>query len=271
MEHHVTWFTHFLNHYLGSHVTAFLNAIGIHPHDPANPIPEQVAMSLVVFILMAILVLFLKRRLSVDNPGGLQQVFELLLTNPMGFGIRDLLDENVHHGGRKFVAFVGSVSIFVLAANLLGVIPLFMSPTANVTVPLACAIVTFLFFNWQGIRTLGAGGYAKSLAGPVWWLSWLIFPVEVISVSARLLSLTVRLWANMFASELIYVVFLGLFVSLTQFLAHKATVLGIIAGILPALIPLVFVGLHIFVAVIQAFVFTILPSIYLGMATAEEH
>jgi F-type H+-transporting ATPase subunit a len=228
-------------------------------------------MALVVFLLMAAFVLWLKPRLSVEKPGATQQIVELLLTNPMGFGIRDLLDENVAHGGRKFVAFVGTVSIFVLVSNLLGVIPLFSSPTANVTVPLACAIVTFLYFNWQGLRTLGPRGYAKSLAGPVPWLAWLILPVELISVGARLLSLTVRLWANIFASELIYLIFLGLFVSLMQYLSGINAVLGGASAILPAVIPLAFVGLHIFVAVIQSFVFTILPSIYLGIATAEEH
>lgn len=271
MEHHVTSFTYLLNRLFAKYVVALLTAIGIHPHDPSNPISESVAMSIVVFLIAVAGVLWLKRRLSVDRPGAMQQAVELLITNPMGFGIRDLLDENVAHGGRRFVPMVGSVSIFILLANLLGVIPLFTSPTDDVTVPLAAAIVTFLYFNWQGIVTLGPGGYVKSLAGPVWWLSWLILPVELISVCARILSLTVRLWANIFSSELIYVIFLGLLVAPVDHLAQKNAALGVIVGIFPLLIPILFILLHIFVAVVQAFVFTILPSIYLGLATAEEH
>ncbi len=272
MEHHITPFTVFLNKILGKYVVALLGAIGLHPHDPAHPIPEPVAMSVVVVLICMAGVFWLKRRLSVDRPGAIQQMAEMLLTNPLGFGIRDLLDENVpHHQGRKFISMVGTVSIFILIANLLGVIPLFSSPTIDPSVPLAAAIVTFAYFNWQGLAALGLAGYLKSLAGPVWWLAWLILPVELISVSARVLSLTVRLWANMFSSELIYIIFLGLLVGPVNHLAAKNVFLGVSVGIFPLLIPVVFIFLHIFVAVVQAFVFTILPSIYLGMATAEEH
>jgi len=272
MEHHVTPFTVFLNKVFGKHVAALLGAAGLHPHDPAHPISEPVAMSIVVILLCMAGVLWLKRRLSVDRPGAVQQIAEMLLTNPLGFGIRDLLDENVpHHKGRQFIPVVGTVSIFILISNLLGVIPLFSSPTIDPSVPLAAAIVTFAYFNWQGIATLGVLGYLKSLAGPVWWLAWLILPVELISVSARILSLTVRLWANMFSSELIYIIFLGLLVGPVKHLADKNMLLGVLVGIFPLLIPVVFIFLHIFVAVVQAFVFTILPSIYLGLATAEEH
>ncbi len=129
----------------------------------------------------------------------------------------------------------------------------------------------FLYFNWQGIRHHGIGGYLKHFAGPVWWLSPLIFPVEIISTSARLLSLTVRLWANIFASDMIYGIFLSLLVGPALWGWTKTPVLGVILGVFPAIVPLAFIGLHIFVSIIQAYVFTILPSVYIGMATAEEH
>jgi F-type H+-transporting ATPase subunit a len=98
-----------------------------------------------------------------------------------------------------------------------------------------------------------------------------LFPVEIISTTARLLSLTVRLWANMFASDLIYGIFLSLLAGGAAFGWSKSPVLGVILGIFPATIPVAFLALHVFVSVVQAYVFTVLPSVYLGLATAEEH
>jgi F-type H+-transporting ATPase subunit a len=174
------------------------------------------------------------------------------------------------------VPIVGSVAIFVLVSNLFGVFPFFTSPTATVSVPLACAIITFLYFNWQGIRHHGVGGYLLTFAGSPkglsgWLLAVLLFPVEIISTTARLLSLTVRLWANIFASDMIYGLFLGLFAGPAVWGWAKSPVLGVILGVLPALIPIAFIALHIFVSVVQTYVFTILPAVYIGLATADEH
>jgi F-type H+-transporting ATPase subunit a len=204
MEHHNTWLTELVNRWFGSYALALLNALGIHPHDEAYPIPEQVVMSALVVALLIVFTMWFKRRLSVDRPGATQQIFEFMLTNPLRWGIRDLLDDNAGHHGRHFLGMVGTVTVFILASNLISVLPAFTSPTAHPSVPLACALLTFLYFNWQGIRAHGVGGYLKHFAGPVWWMSWLIFPVEIVSTSARIVSLTVRLWANMFSSELIY-------------------------------------------------------------------
>jgi F-type H+-transporting ATPase subunit a len=99
----------------------------------------------------------------------------------------------------------------------------------------------------------------------------LIFPVEIISTTARILSLTVRLWANIFSSELIYLIILGLLLRPTSYALEHAPALGVVVGVFAALLPIAFIGLHIFVAVVQAFVFTLLPAVYLGLATAEEH
>ena len=177
MEHHVSWLTHFVNHYFGSFALSFLQALHIQPANPETPIPEHVVMVLVVFLIGAVGTLWLRSRLSVDKPGAVQQVAEMLLTNPLGFGIRDLLEENTGHGGLKYVPLVGSISVFILLSNLLSVLPVFTAPTAEKTVPLGCAIVTFLYFNWQGIRHHGPAGYLKRFAGPVWWLAPLMFPV----------------------------------------------------------------------------------------------
>jgi F0F1-type ATP synthase, subunit a len=215
--------------------------------------------------------MWLKPRLSVERPGAIQQIVEALITNPTRFAIRDLLDDNTGHHGRKYLAMVGTVALFILAANLISVLPAFSSPTLHPSVPLGCALLTFVHFNSMGVKAHGLGAYLKHFAGPVWWMSWLIFPVEIISTTARILSLTVRLWANMFSSELIYFSILGLFLAPTASLWDKNPLFGAGVGLFTATLPVVFIGLHIFVAVVQALVFTILPTVYLGLATAEEH
>jgi F-type H+-transporting ATPase subunit a len=271
MEHHDTIFTQFLNHWLGETVARALAALGVTGVDPHHAIPDSVVMSAIVVLVGMVLAVLLKRRLSVDRPGAFQQICEFLLTNPIRFGIRDVLEDNVGHDAPKYLAMVGTVGIFILLANAISVIPVFNAPTATVTVPLGCALLTYFYFNAAGIRKHGVLKYLAHFAGPSPAVAWLIFPVEIISVTARVLSLTVRLWANIFASELIYFIFLGMLILPTQFAWSKLPVVGVIVGLFPATIPIAFVGLHLFVAVVQAFVFTLLPAVYLGMATAEEH
>jgi F-type H+-transporting ATPase subunit a len=276
MEEQLSAVTHWFNHVFGPTALRLLHALHIQPKDFERPIPEYVVMSLVVLVLCTILALILRWRLSVERPGAMQQVAELLLSNPMGFGIKDLLEENVGHEAHRFIAFTGSVSIFILFSNLLSLFPAFHSPTAVAIVPLACAIVTFLYFNYQGFRHHGIGGYLMTFAGSPhdvsgWMLAVLLFPVEIISTTARILSLTVRLWANIFASDLIYMIFLGLLLGPMEWAWSKSPILGIAFGVFPAFVPIVFVALHIFVSVIQAYVFTVLPSIYIGTAIADEH
>jgi len=276
MVEHVSGLTRLVNHYLGPYALALLSFLHIQPRHPNRPIPEHVVMCVVVLLAGTFLALFLRSRLSVEKPGASQQVAELLLTNPLGFGIKDLLEENVHHGAAKMIPFVGSISVFVLLSNLLSAIPFFAAPTAEKTVPLACALLTFLYFNWQGIKHHGVGHYLLTFAGSPkklgdWFLAILLFPVEIVSTSARMLSLTVRLWANIVASDLLYTIFLYLFTTATIAVWSKSVALGLLVAILPATIPLAFIGLHIFVAIIQAYIFTVLPSVYLGMATSDEH
>jgi F-type H+-transporting ATPase subunit a len=276
MEEHIKQLTYWVNHLLGPFALWLLHALHIQPSDYELPIPEYVVMSLAVLVVGTILALLLRSRLSVERPGMFQQAAEGLLTNSMGFGIKDLLEENVAHQPDKHIAVVGTVSIFILLANLLSVFPGFSSPTSVVYVPLGAAVVTFIYFNWHGIAHHGAGRYLLTFAGSPkhlgdWALAILLFPVEIISTVARVLSLTVRLWANIFASDLLYVVFLSLLVKLTVFAWGKFALLGAVLAVLPLAVPLAFIGLHIFVSVVQAYVFTVLPAIYIGLATAEEH
>jgi len=272
MVEHSSPITHFVNHYFGWIAMAILNTLHQKPENPELPIPQHIVMSILMILLVTLVVIVLRLRLSVEKPGALQQVAEALLTNPMKIGIRDVLDDAAGHHARSFIYFVGSISLFVLFSNLMSLFPIFSAPTSEKTVPLACASLTFIYFNYQGIRHVGAAHYFKNFAaGTPIWIAWLILPLELISTCARVLSLTVRLYANIFASDMIYLIFVSLLSGLASWGWSKSPVIGVAFGVFPALIPLVFIALHLLVAFIQAFIFTALPSVYLGLATAEEH
>ena len=246
MEHHELWFTELLNNYLAAPAQAVLNLVGVQAADPARPWANFVAMEILVALIMVVLFALLRSSLSVDKPGMLQHVFELIYNFQRGQA-----DEIIgHHDGPKYVAFAGTLFIFILFGNLIGVIPSFESPTMFAPVPLGCAMATFLVYNVLGFSSNGAG-YLKHFTGPIPWLTPLMLPIEVISHLARPMSLTIRLYANMVAGEKVTLVFLGL----TYFL-----------------VPAVFMGLHVFVSLIQAFIFMVLTMIYIGGAVShEEH
>jgi F-type H+-transporting ATPase subunit a len=270
MAEHPIWVTVIVNRLLGKPVSALLVALHLPPADPLYPIPNHVAMELFVFAFAAVFFLWLKTRISADRPGIAQQCMEMFLTNPMGVGVQDLIRDNIPHGGEKYLPMLGSIGIFILFCNLISVIPTLESPTATSSVPLGCAIIIFLYYNGCGIAARGPLRYAKHFLGPSIFLSWLWFPVEIISNLARLLSLTVRLWVNMMVSEMLYVIFLGLTLTLSLFVG-KLNPIGYVFAVVPLLGPTVFIVLHIFVAFLQAFVFTILPVIYVAGATEEAH
>jgi F-type H+-transporting ATPase subunit a len=136
-------------------------------------------------------------------------------------------------------------------------------------VPFGCAFLVFLYYNWCGLRH-GAFRYAKHFAGPIPALAPVMVPVEIFSHLSRMISLTARLWANMLASEVIYGLILSLTVGLSIFL-EKMNPVGYVSAALPLFAPILFIVLHLLVAFIQAFVFTILPIIYVAGAVAEQH
>ena len=269
-EEKVLGITKLVNLLLGKPAAALLALMHIQPADAAYPIPNYLAMEFLVLLIGVVFFLWLKARISVDRPGATQQVMELVLTNPMGVGLRDLTDDIVGHGAERHIPMIGTIWMFILLSNLISLAPGVMSPTAEKTVPLGCATIVFLYYNRFGIKKHGPGGYAKTLLGPVLAISPIMVVVETVSHFARLLSLTVRLWANMLVSELIYVSFLGLSISLFTFLGHLNPV-GYISGIVPVGVPLILSGLHLFVAILQAYIFTILSLVYLGLAVSEEH
>jgi F-type H+-transporting ATPase subunit a len=203
MEEHVPWVTVLVNWLFGKPATALLSALHIQPSYPEYPIPTHVAMEFVVFAVAIVFFLWLKRWLSVERPGAVQQCMESLLANPLRLGVRDLLENNVGHGYERYVAMLGSIGIFVLLCNLISLVPTLESPTAQVSVPFGCAVVVFLYYNWCGFQHHGPFGYGKHFLGPNLYMSPIMLPIELISNAARLLSLTVRLWVNMMVSELL--------------------------------------------------------------------
>ncbi|MGH9780410.1 MAG: F0F1 ATP synthase subunit A [Candidatus Acidiferrales bacterium] len=268
-EEKVLGVTKVVNWLFAKPVLALFGLLHLQPANPQYPIPTFFAMELVVFLFSIIFFLWLRSRMSVERPGATQQCMEFFLSNPMGVGVKDLLDDIVGHGSEQHIALLGTIGMFILICNLAAVVPGFMSPTAEVSVPLACAVVVFLYYNFFGIKHHGAA-YPKTLMGPVWWLAPLIFLIETISHFARMLSLTVRLWANMMVGELIYVIFLGLTIGIFSALS-RSNPAGYISGVLPVGIPIILLAFHVFEALLQAFIFTILGIVYVGLAVAEEH
>jgi F-type H+-transporting ATPase subunit a len=239
-------FTALLNRVLAGPVTALLNAFHIHPHDPAAPIPDFVAMQILVVGLLVMVFVIVRSRLSVENPGTLQHAVEGI----NGF-ISDLSGEIIGRGHERFDSFLVTLGVFILSANLIGLIPGFESPTAVPSVPLGCALVTWFYYHTQGFRQNGFA-YLKHFMGPVLGLAWLMFPIELISHLARVMSLTVRLFANIFAGDMLTLAFFSL---------------------VPIGVPIVFLLLHFGVSLIQTYIFVLLATVYLSEAAAihEEH
>ena len=238
------WFTKILNHYFGAMTTAALRQLGIEPAHPRHPIDNIVSMEVLAVLLLIIFFLAVRSRLSVEKPGKLQLSVEMAEEF-----IGNQAEEIIGHDYRHHLSFILALGFFILLCNLLGLVPGFESPTANPSVPLGCAVATFIYYNFYGIRRHGAG-YIKQFLGPMWWLAPLMFLIEIVSHFARILSLTVRLYANMFAGDMVTLAFFSL---------------------VPILVPVAFLGLHLFVALVQTFIFVILATVYIGMAVSSEH
>lgn len=239
-------FTQFLNHAFGGVTTQVLHRVGYHPAFPGAPFDDTFALELGVTLLLIAFFLVVRLTLSVEKPNPAQQVAEMIHE----FSSTQC-DQVIGHGYQRFQSFITCVGLFIVLNNLIGLLfPVLITPTSEPEVPLGIAILTFIYYNFHGVREQGPVGYFKHFAGPVWWMSWLLFPVEVISHLARMLSLTVRLYANMLASDLLTIAFFSL---------------------LPFLAPALFLGLHFAVSLIQAYVFMLLSMIYIAMAVAHEH
>lgn len=244
MTHHELWITALFNHYLAAPANAVLNAVNHPAKDARYPWSDWMVCEIVVVVFMVVLFGYLRGRLSVDRPGKLQHVFELVYDF-----VRSSSEEIVGELGPQYVAYFGTLFIFILFLNLVGIIPGFDSPTMYAMVPLGFAVTTFFFYNGTGFREHGVG-YLRHFLGPFLWLAWLMLPIEIISHLARPLSLTVRLFANMFAGEQVYLTF----INLTK-----------------VVFPVIFIGLHTFVSLLQAYIFMLLAMVYVSGAVSHEH
>ncbi|MFZ1050467.1 MAG: F0F1 ATP synthase subunit A [Candidatus Sulfotelmatobacter sp.] len=247
------WFTAILNRLLASPVTSLLRALHIEPRYPTAPISNSFAMEVLVFSFLLVLFFLVRSRLSVDRPGALQHAFE----GVEGF-IQGQSDEIIGHHSEGYTPFLAALGFFILFCNLIGVIPGFESPTAIPVVPLGCALCAFVYYQTQGFKHAGIG-YLKHFLGPSdptmsifirLPLALLMLPIELISHLARVLSLTIRLFANMFAGDMVTLVFFSL---------------------VPLGVPILFLGLHIGVSLLQTYIFVLLTTVYLSGAVSEEH
>lgn len=184
------------------------------------------------------------RRLMPDDHATLANIFEVLIER-----IVKMMEDTMGPAARNHLPLIGSLFIYILVCNFLGVIPGLTPPTENVNTNLACAIVVFIYYNYVGIKERGLRRYLKHMGGPIIWLAPLIFAIELISHLVRPLSLSVRLFGNISGDHM---------------------VLGIFSNLLPFLVPIIFQILAIFVAFIQAFVFTLLSVVYIALATESE-
>ncbi|TAN21892.1 MAG: ATP synthase F0 subunit A [Acidobacteria bacterium] len=238
------WFTHILNALFAAPVDGLFHLLGIPVLYPAAPITNTFALEVLTALILVIIATLVRSRLSVERPGAIQQSVELSWN-----AIGDHGEEVIGHGGKRFLPFLFTLFFFILIGNLMGLVPSLDSPTAGIETTLGLALATFVYFHAVGLKKLGIVKYAKSFAGPMIFLAPLMVPLEIISSFARILSLSVRLFANMFAGEMITTIFLALLP---------------IAGI-------AFMGLHVFIAILQAYIFMVLAMVYLSGATAEEH
>jgi F-type H+-transporting ATPase subunit a len=243
--HDESLFTVLLNRYFGDLATRVLHAVHVQPYNARAPITETFAMEILVFGLLLIFFLLVRITLNVENPGPIQQIAEML----HGF-VSGQADSIIGPHAQRYVAFTTTVLVFVLLCNLLGLVPGLIAPTSVATVPLGVALLCFFYYNYHGIREQGALGHLKHFLGPIWWISWMMLPIELISHFARILSLTVRLYANMFAGEMVTLVFFSL---------------------VPIAVPVIFMGLHLGVALIQAYIFMLLTMIYVSQSVAHDH
>src|SRR5947208_4481206 len=238
------WFSYLLYLLLAVTVKGLLGALHIEPHYPQAPITNTVAMELLVFVFLVVLFGLVRSRLSVERPGALQHIFE----GAHGF-IEEQSREIIGHHSEEFTPFLVALACFILMSNLIGLIPGFESPTAIPIVPLGCALVAFIYYQANGFKHHGIA-YLKHFAGPIPLLAPLMIPIELISHLARVLSLTIRLYANMFAGDMVTLVFFSL---------------------VPIGLPVIFIGMHIGVSFLQTYIFVLLTTVYLAGAVAEEH
>ena len=223
----------------------FLAPVGV----PGQWLPPHVTFT---WLLMVILVVFgwaVGRGLRAV-PSPVQNFAEVIIE-----GFYGLLDQMIGRQGRAFLPLVGTAGLFILTSNLLANIPGFQPPTANWNTTIALALTVFISYNYFGIRKHGLLNYLKHFCGPIWWLAPLMFPIEFIGHLARPVSLSIRLFGNIFGEESVVTILLGLSWLVMPYLIWLGVMLP----------------LSLFTAAVQTFVFIMLTMVYIAGAVEEGH
>jgi len=240
---HSLFIVDLFNKIFGKPLAFLFSLAGIEVKNPEHLVPDYIVMSLIVATALILFFGLSSRKLNLV-PSKLQSILELIIQ-----AFENLLVEVIGERGKKYLPMVATIGLFILSCNLLGLVPGLMSPTSKLNVTVGCALTVFVYYHWQGIKSQGLFKYLKHFTGPIPLLAPLLLPIEIISHFSRPVSLSIRLFGNIFAEELLILV---------------------IASIIPFLLPLPFMAIAIFTAIIQAFVFVLLASIYIGGAVAHE-
>jgi F-type H+-transporting ATPase subunit a len=223
------------------HPILFLDVIlgkfGVH-------VPPHLTYTWLIMAVLLGLGVLASRRVALV-PAGAQNVMELIVG-----GLEEFMVEITGEEGRAFFPFIGTLFIFILFCNLVGLIPGFLSPTANINTPLSMALCTFVFTHYLGVKFHGVK-YIKHFVGPIPWLAPLFFPIEIIGHLARVLSLTLRLFGNIMGEDLVLMILL------------------LLAGKFLAPLPMMF--LAVFTSTVQAFIFTLLSMMYFAGSMEHAH
>ena len=247
MEEHPLLIVQAVNALLGRPVAALLGALGFHVEGP-EVIPPHLVMTMLIVLLVTVVCLIMKSRLSVENPGRVQILLEDGVMAVVG-----LLEEWIGPDGRRYLPLIATLGLFILLGNYAGLIPGLIAPTANINVTVGLAITTWVYYHFQGFKKQGVVNYLKHFAVPPGapvWMAPLMLIIELISHTSRLLSLSLRLFGNIFGEEL---------------------VIAILGSIIPFIVPLPMMFLGLITGGLQAFIFVLLSIIYLQAAVAVEH
>jgi len=240
---HSLFIVDFVNKIVGKPLASLLGLIGIKVQDPSHLLPDYLVISVIVaFLIVSFFGLSSKKFNRV--PTKFQSLLETIIET-----FENLIVDIIGEEGKKYLPVIATVGIFIFLSNLIGLLPGFMSPTSKLNVTLGCALVVFVYYHLVGIKAQGLLKYLKHFMGPIPILAPLLIPIEIMSHISRPISLSIRLFGNIFAEELLIVV---------------------LASIIPFFLPLPFMAIAIFTALIQAFVFVLLSCIYIAGAIAHE-
>jgi len=209
-------------------------------------IPDAALMTLLLLLILAVVFPLLARRYSKEKPSKTQSFLEMLVA-----GLKSMVQETIGQHGEKYLPIIGTFAIFIGLANMFGIFFFLQPPTGSLSTTVALAVISFVYFNWQGIREHGFLAYLKHFTGPLLLIAPLFFVIEIIGTFARVLSLSLRLFMNIYGE-------------------HTTT--GVFASLVPVGVPWPMMALGLFTAALQAYVFALLSAVYVAGATAhEEH